>query len=120
MITKVIKQVGDGLESFAFHPNGKMAVVTCLAPQKNAIAVLDIKSDPPRLLYHLDASGGSQGLEFTPEGDKLFHGSPAHGRIEVYDVVGDFKLVKNQKFIKIAYGHNSLTMGPRYFPKKNK
>ena len=119
-ITQVIKQVGDGLESFAFHPNGKMAVVTCLAHQKNALAVLDIESDPPRLLYHIDASGGSQGIEFTPEGDKLFHGSPAHGRIEVYDVVGDFELVKNQKFIKIAYGHNSLTMGPRYFPKKNK
>ena len=118
MVTKVIKQVGDGLESFAFHPNGKMAVVTCLAHQKNALAVLDIESDPPRLLYHIDASGGSQGIEFTPEGDKLFHGSPAHGRIEVYDVVGDFELVKNQKFIKIAYGHNSLTMGPRYFPKK--
>jgi len=43
MVTKVIKQVGDGLESFAFHPNGKMAVVTCLAPQKNALAVLDIE-----------------------------------------------------------------------------
>ena len=52
--------------------------------------------------------------------DKLFHGSPAHGRIEVYDVVGDFEIVKNKKFIKIAYGHNSLTMGPRYFPKKGK
>lgn len=120
MVTKVIKQVGDGLESFAFHPNGKMAVVTCLAPQKNALAVLDIESDPPRLLYHIDASGGSQGLEFTPEGDKLFHGSPAHGRIEVYDVVGDFEIVKNKKFIKIAYGHNSLTVGPRYFSKKGK
>ena len=118
MVTKVIKQVGDGLESFAFHPNGKMAVVTCLAREKNALAILDIESDPPRLLYHIDASAGSQGIEFTPEGDKLFHGSPAHGRVEVYDVVGDFELEKNQKFIKIAYGHNSLTMGPRYFPKK--
>ena len=25
------------------------------------------------------------------------------------------KLVKNQKFIKIGYGHNSLSIGPRYF-----
>ena len=116
-VTKVIKQVGDGLESFAFHPNGKMAVVTCLAPDKNALAVLDIESDPPRLLYHLDASGGSQGLEFTPEGDQLFNGSPAHGRIDVYEVVGDFEIIKSQKFIKIGYGHNSLTVGPRYFPK---
>ena len=27
-ITDVIKQVGDGIESFAFHPNGKLAVAT--------------------------------------------------------------------------------------------
>ena len=94
-----------------------MAVVTCLAPDKNALAVLDIESDPPRLLYHLDASGGSQGLEFTPEGDQLFNGSPAHGRIDVYEVVGDFEIIKSQKFIKIGYGHSSLTVGPRYFPK---
>ena len=35
-ITGVIKQVGDGLESFAFHPNGKMAVATCLEKTKTA------------------------------------------------------------------------------------
>ena len=115
LVTHVIPQVNDGLESFAFHPNGKMAVVTCLEnPSKNSLAVLDIESDPPRLLYHLDAAAASQGVEFAPEGDKLFLGSPVHGRIEIYDVVGDFKLVKNPKFIKIGYGHNSLSMGPRY------
>ena len=66
-------------------------------------------------LYYLDAAGGNQGIEFSPEGDKLFLVSPAHGRIEVYDVKGDFELVKNRKFIKIGYGHNSLSIGPRYF-----
>jgi hypothetical protein len=115
LVTHVIPQVNDGLESFAFHPNGKMAVVTCLEnPSKNSLAVLDIESDPPRLLYHLDAAAASQGVEFAPEGDKLFLGSPVHGRIEIYDVVGDFELVKNPKFIKIGYGHNSLSMGSRY------
>ena len=118
VVSGVIKQVGDGLESFAFHPNGKLAVVTCLEKTKNSLAVLDIESSPPRLLYHLDAASLSQGVEFTPEGDRLFLGSAGHGRIEVYDVVGDFELVKNQKFIKIGYGHNSLTLGPRYFPNK--
>jgi len=113
-ITDVIKQVGDGIESFAFHPNGKMAVATCLEKRKNSLAVLDVSSDNPRVLYYLDAAGGSQGIEFSPEGDKLFLGSPAHGRIEVYDVIDDFVLSKNQKFIKIGYGHNSLSIGPRY------
>ena len=115
-ITSVVKQVGDGLESFAFHPNGKMAVATCLEKTKNSLAVLDISAKTPKVLYYLDAAGGSQGVEFTPEGDKLFLGSPAHGRIEVYDVVGDFELVKNQKFLKIGYGHNSLTIGKKYQP----
>ena len=43
-ITGVIKQVGDGLESFAFHPNGKMAVATCLALAEGCAI---IKSLPP-------------------------------------------------------------------------
>ena len=71
-ITGVIKQVGDGIESFAFHPNGKLAVATCLEKTKNSLAVIDISSKKPKILYYLDAAGGSQGIEFSPEGDKLF------------------------------------------------
>jgi hypothetical protein len=115
-ITSVIKHVGHGVESFAFHPNGKMAVSTCLGQYKNSIAVLDIASKPARLLYHLDASGIGQGIEFTPEGDKLFVGSSAASRIEVYDVVGEYELRKNQKFLKTGHGHCSLTIGPRHLP----
>jgi WD40 repeat protein len=115
-ITSVIKHVSHGVESFAFHPNGKMAVSTCLGQYKNSIAVLDIASKPARLLYHLDASGIGQGIEFTPEGDKLFVGSSAASRIEVYDVVGEYELRKNQKFLKTGHGHCSLTIGPRYLP----
>lgn len=116
-ITSVIKHVGPGVESFAFHPNGKMVVATCLGVYKNSIAVLDIASKPARLLYHLDAGGVGQGIEFTPEGDKLFVGSNAASRIEVYDVMGEFELRKNQKFLKIGYGHCNLTIGPRYSSK---
>ncbi|MEE3371506.1 MAG: WD40 repeat domain-containing protein [Planctomycetota bacterium] len=116
-ITSVIKQAGPGIESFAFHPNGKLAVATCLAQHKNSIAVLDIASKPARLLYHLDASGIGQGIEFTPEGDKLFVGSAAANRIEVYDVLGEYELRKNHKFLKTGRSHCSLTIGPRYLPK---
>jgi len=114
VINAVIKQVSDGSESFAFHPNGKMAVATALNFDHNCIVVLDIEAYPPRLLYTLDAKGVSQGIEFTPEGDKLFVGSPIAGRIEVFDVVGDYELRKNPKFVNIGFGHNSLTIGPRY------
>ena len=119
VINAVVKQVSDGSESFAFHPNGKMAVATALNRDHNCIVVLDIASNPPRLLYTLDAKGMSQGIEFTPEGDKLFVGSPIAGRIEVYDVVGDYELRKNPKFINVGFGHNSLTIGPRYQPTKD-
>jgi hypothetical protein len=114
VINSVIKQVGDGVESFAFHPNGKMAVVTCLGKFDNSIAVIDIESNTPRLLYHLDTAGIAQGIEFTPEGDKLFVGSAFANRLEVFDVVGEFELKKNQKFLKTGHGHCSLTIGPTF------
>ena len=118
VINAVVKRVSDGSESFAFHPNGKMAVATGLGTDHNCIVVLDTVSNPPRLLYTLDAKGIGQGIEFTPEGDKLFVASAIAGRIEVFDVVGDFELRKNPKFLNIGFGHNSLTIGPRYQPKE--
>jgi len=118
VINGVIKQVADGIESFAFHPNGKMAVATGLSADSNCIAVLDIASRPARLLYTLDAKEHGQGIEFTPEGDKLFVGSAITGRIEVFDVVGDFELRKNPKFLNIGFGHSSLTIGPHYLAGK--
>ena len=92
-------------------------MATCLAQDKNSIAVLDIAAKPARLLYHLDASGFGQGIEFTPEGDKLFVGSAAAARIEVYDVLGEYEVRKNQKFLKTGHGHCSLTIGTRYMAK---
>ena len=114
VINAVVKQVSDGSESFAFHPNGKMAVATGLGTDHNCIVVLDMVSHPPRVLYTLDAKGIGQGIEFTPEGDKLFVGSAIAGRIEVFDVIGDYQLRKNPRFLNIGFGHNSLTIGPRY------
>ena len=73
-ISSVIKQVGDGLENFAFHPGGKMAVVACLAKFHNSIAVLDIEASPARVLYYVDAGGFAQGLEFTPDGSQTIRG----------------------------------------------
>ena len=114
VINGVIKQATDGLESFAFHPNGKMAVATGLGTVHNSIAVLDIASRPVRLLYTLDAKGDAAGIEFTPEGDKLFLASAVGGRIEVWDVVGDYELRRNPRIINIGFGGDSLTIGPRY------
>lgn len=112
VISGVIEQVGDGVESFAFHPNGKMAVATCLDKHNNSIVVLDLTHNPPKILYNLDTGGYAQGIEFDPDGEKLFVGSAFKNRIEVFDVVGDFELRKNPKFLKTGNGHCSLTVGP--------
>jgi hypothetical protein len=50
VINRVIKQVADGVESLTFHPNGKMAIATCLSKFNNSIVVFDMESDPPRIL----------------------------------------------------------------------
>ena len=71
-------------------------MATRLAQYKNSIAVLDIASKPAHLLNHRDARGFGQGIEFTPEGDKFYVGSSAAGRIEVYGVLGEYELRKNQ------------------------
>ena len=59
-------------------------------------------------LVCIDASGIGQGIEFTPEGDKLFVGSAAASRIEVYDVYGEYELRKNQKFLKTGRNRHAV------------
>ena len=41
------------------------------------------------------------------------------GRIEVFDVLDEYELRKNPKFLNIGFGHNSLTVGSRYQPTKD-
>jgi len=60
----------------------------------------------------MEAEGISQGIEFTPEGDKLFVGSAITGRIEAFDVMDDYELRKNPKFLNFGFGNNSLTISP--------
>ena len=86
-----------------------MAVVTCLSKFNNSI-VLDIQSSLPRVLYDLDTGGCAQGIEFTPDGEKLFVGSAFANRIEVFDVVGDFSLRKDPRFLKTGHGHCVLQL----------
>lgn len=56
-------------------------------------------------IYQNRIGGIAQGIEFTPEGDKLFVGSGCANRIEVFDVAGEYELRKNPKFLKTGHGH---------------
>ena len=62
----------------------------------------------------MEAEGISQGIEFTAEGDKLFVGSANTRRIEAFDVMDDYRLRKNPKFLNFDFGNNILTINPWY------
>ncbi len=123
MVTEVVPQVGDGLESLTFHPTGEMAVVACLDYDSvlgvggtASLGVLDLTISPARLLYHTPVESPPQGIEFTPEGDKLFVGLSSSNRIIAFDVDG-FVLKRLPFFIKTGHGHASMAIAPRY-PRK--
>jgi DNA-binding beta-propeller fold protein YncE len=124
-VTEVIPQVGDGLESLAFHPSGKFAVISCLEEftpgnaltDYSHLAVIDLTTQPARLLYHLPVEAYPEGIEFTPDGSKLFVGLTDAHRIAVFDVEG-FLLKRSSFVLRIGHGPAVMTLGSRYTRKK--
>lgn len=119
-VTDVIPQVGDGIEGVALHPSGKFAVLSCLedSPRQvhqaySHLAVVDLSSQPPRLLYHLDVESLPEGMEFSPDGSQLFVGLTYAHRIAVYDVDG-FRLKRSPYVIRVGHGPVAMAIGPRY------
>jgi DNA-binding beta-propeller fold protein YncE len=124
-VTEVIPQVGDGLESLAFHPSGKFAVISCLEEftPRNALtsyshlAVIDLTTKPARVLYHLPVEAYPEGIEFIPDGSKLFVGLTDAHRIAAFDVEG-FLLKGNPFVLQVGHGPAVMALGPRYTQKK--
>jgi len=118
-VTDVIPQVGDGLESVAFHPSGQMAVVSCIdnvppgSQRASHLAVIDLSSRPSRLLYHLPIGAIPQGIEFTPDGSKLFVQISSAHHIAVFDVSG-FMLKPSPFVLHTGHSPSSLAIGPRF------
>ncbi|TWU39378.1 lactonase family protein [Novipirellula artificiosorum] len=119
-VTEAIPQVADGLESLAIHPDGDMAVVTCLGNTANynatqafsRLAIIDLKSKPMRMLAQIPVEAGPQGIEFSPTGDKLFVGCAFAHHVAVYDVEG-FRLIRSPYILPTGHGHASLAIGPQ-------
>jgi DNA-binding beta-propeller fold protein YncE len=119
-VTEVIPQVADGLESIAIHPDGHMAVVTCLGNNVNSnaaqafarLAVIDLKSKPMRMLSQTPVEAWPEGIEFSPTGDKLFVGCTYAHHIAVYDVDG-YRLTRSPYILPTGHGHSSLAIGPQ-------
>lgn len=113
--TEVIPQVADGIESLAVHPSGKFAVVACLEEfaamshyTQSHLAMIDLTKKPARLLYHLNVEAVPEGIEFSPDGSKLFVQSTFAHHIAVFDVKG-FKLERSPFVIRV--GHGPAAMG---------
>ena len=114
-ISQSIKQVADGLESLAIHPSGEFAVVTCLDFHGQAttshLAIIDLKGEEAQLLYYIPIELVPEGIEFTPDGTKLFVGSTRANHILVYDVRG-MNLYRSPYVLPTGYGHSALALSP--------
>ena len=72
-LTQRLAHVGDGLESLAFHPTGKFAVISCLdkgpdVATTSHLATMDLTSRPVRLLDHIHVFP----QDGAPSGDLAF------------------------------------------------
>lgn len=121
-VREVIPQVADGMESLAFHPDGHMAVVACLEEFRirahitySHLAVIDLTTVPAQILYYVNTKAIPEGIEFTPEGDKLFVGLTSANHIAAFDVDG-FEIRESPFVIRVGHAPSSMALGPRFRP----
>ena len=106
-VTEAIENVAQGLESLAFHPSGRFAVVTCIdGPYIGHLAVIDLTTSPMRILNYIPIEFVTQGIEFSPDGKMLFVQSTSASHISVYEVDG-FHLNKSPYVLKTCLLYTS-------------
>ncbi len=122
MVTEVVRQVADGMESLAFHPNGQMAVVACLEEFRirahitySHLAVIDLTTKPAQVLYYVNIESVPEGIEFSPDGTQLFIGTTSGNHITVFDV-DEFTITRHPFVIRVGHGPASMAIGLRYQP----
>jgi len=112
-VTEMIPNVGQGLESLAFHPSCRFAVVTCIdGPYIGHLAVIDLAAPSMQLLYYLPVEFVPQGIEFSPDGSMLFVQSTTANHINVYTVDG-FQLHKSPYVLRTGEGPASMAVSVR-------
>ena len=110
IVTDIIPDFAQGLESLAFHPSGKFAVVTCLdGPYTGHLAVIDLASPTMTILYYITVDAFTQGIEFSPDGSMLFVQSTKSNHINVYAVDG-YKLTKHPYVLRTGEGPGSMAL----------
>jgi WD40 repeat protein len=112
-VTDAIPDLAQGLESVAFHPSGRFAVITCLdGPYIGHLAVIDLTSKSMRVLSYLPVDFSPQGVEFSPDGSMLFVQSTTAGHISVYEIDG-FALIKSSYVLRTGAGPGSMALVKR-------
>lgn len=112
-VTESIPDVAQGLESVAFHPSGRFAVVTCIdGPLVGHLALIDLTTPTIRVLSYLPVSFVPQGIEFTPDGAMMFVQSNAAHNISVYEVDG-MSISRSPYVLRTGEGPASMAISSR-------
>jgi WD40 repeat protein len=112
-VTEVVQNVAQGLESVAFHPSGRFAVVACIdGPYVGHLAVVDLTTSPMRLLSYLPIAFVPEGMEFSPHGSMLFVQATTAHHIAVYSVEG-MRLVPSPFVLHTGEGPASMALTSR-------
>ena len=117
-VTERLQQIGDGLESVAFHPDGHLAVISCLEftatlDTTSHLALVDLTTKPVRLLGHIPVDPVPEGIEFSADGSKLFVQATLANHIAVFEVEG-FRLRRSPFVIRTGHAPASLAIARRY------
>ncbi len=113
LVTDSIPNVAQGLESVAFHPSGRFAVVTCIdGPLVGHLAVIDMTASPIRVLSYVPMTFVPQGIEFSPDGIMLFVQSNAAHHIDVYGVEG-MNLSRKPYVLRTGEGPATMAISSR-------
>lgn len=111
-VTGVIRQVADGPESVAFHPDGKMAVICCVHRVRGLVtshlAVVSLEPDQPELLCHIPIEPVPEGIEFSSDGKLLFVGCTSADHIVTFHVLGNGALQRSPYVLRTGHGPASL------------
>ncbi|MDO8860798.1 hypothetical protein Q6D67_03705 [Haliea sp. E1-2-M8] len=111
-VTEAIPNVAQALESAAFHPSGKFAVIACIVgPYLGQLAVVDLTVSPMQLLYYLPMAYVPQGIEFSPDGSMLFVQATNAHHIDVYTLDG-MKLIRSPYVLRTGEGPASMAVSP--------
>ena len=108
--------VCDGIESFAIHPSTEFGVAACLNDfgpvWSSHLAIVDLTTSRAEVVSYTPVEHIPEGMEFSPDGEKLFVGATQANHIAVYEV--ESRHLHRSDFVLLTgYGPSALGSSPR-------